>query len=252
LRSLYSKNIPNLLMAGRNMSCTHTAFTSTRVMATCAVAGQAAGTAAAQCVREKLTPRELYQNKRQFTRLQQALVRDDQTIRGVTNQDPDDLARQAKVTCSAEQCDGNAALVIDGHTRDYPPKLSETGPIEIHHWEAPLTPEGAWIELSWNRPQAIREIQITFDSGFQRELTLSKGVHIHQGMIRAPQPETVRDYEILVRTGGALKPLHKVNGNHQRLNRHRFDLVKADAIRIHVTKTNGDKFARIFEVRCYA
>ena len=47
LRSLYSKNVPNLLMAGRNISCSHVAFTSTRVMATCAVIGQAAGTAAA-------------------------------------------------------------------------------------------------------------------------------------------------------------------------------------------------------------
>ena len=43
---------PNLMMAGRNISATHAAFTSTRVMATCAAIGQAVGTAAAQCVRE--------------------------------------------------------------------------------------------------------------------------------------------------------------------------------------------------------
>ncbi|MFO0955890.1 MAG: FAD-dependent oxidoreductase [Isosphaeraceae bacterium] len=39
--------MPNLMMAGRNIAATHVAFTSTRVMATCAVIGQAAGTAAA-------------------------------------------------------------------------------------------------------------------------------------------------------------------------------------------------------------
>jgi hypothetical protein len=38
LRSLYSRNVPNLMMAGRNISASHAAFTSTRVMATCAAA----------------------------------------------------------------------------------------------------------------------------------------------------------------------------------------------------------------------
>ena len=59
LRSLYSRNVPNLLMAGRCISVTHLALGSTRVGATCAVEGQAAGTAAAMCARERMSPREL-------------------------------------------------------------------------------------------------------------------------------------------------------------------------------------------------
>ena len=35
-RCLYSKNIENLMFSGRNISCTHTAMSSCRVMATCA------------------------------------------------------------------------------------------------------------------------------------------------------------------------------------------------------------------------
>jgi len=120
LRAMYSRNIPNLMMAGRNISATHTAFTSTRVMATCAVIGQAAGTAAAACISGKITPRELYQDKSKLKQLQQTLLRDDQTLRGITNEDPGDVARLAKVNCSAESCDGNARLILDGHTRDYP------------------------------------------------------------------------------------------------------------------------------------
>ena len=50
-RSLYSRNVTNLLFAGRNISVTHAALSSTRVMATCSLLGQAAGTAAALCVR---------------------------------------------------------------------------------------------------------------------------------------------------------------------------------------------------------
>ncbi len=58
-RALYSRNISNLMMAGRNISVTHVALGSTRVMATCALCGQAVGTAAALCQKYGCTPREL-------------------------------------------------------------------------------------------------------------------------------------------------------------------------------------------------
>lgn len=50
---LYSKDVPNLMFAGRNISMTHAAMSSTRVMATCALLGQAVGTAAALAVERK-------------------------------------------------------------------------------------------------------------------------------------------------------------------------------------------------------
>src|SRR5207249_9930413 len=98
LRSLYSRNVRNLFMAGRNISASHVAFTSTRVMATCAVEGQAVGTAAALCTRHRLLPRQLYQDKARLAELQQTLLRDDQTIKHRKNEDPLDLARAARVT----------------------------------------------------------------------------------------------------------------------------------------------------------
>jgi FAD dependent oxidoreductase len=246
LRSIYSKNVSNLLLAGRNISASHVAFTSTRVMGTCASIGQAAGTAAALCKRHNLLPRQLYQQKPRLTELQQLLLRDDATIRSLRNQDPLDLARQARVTASTERDEAKAQFVIDGLTRDIPQK-------EGHHWAARMSPDGAWIELAWDRPRRIREIQITFDTGFQRELTLSSQDSVNAGVIRAPQPETVRDYTVSARkAGGEPVELVAVKGNHQRLRRHRVEPVEASAIRIHVKATNGDDFARIFEVRCYA
>ncbi len=252
-RSLYSRNVRNLMMAGRNISCTHTAFTSTRVMATCAVVGQAAGTAAALCVRDGVEPRKIWRDKRRLEELQQTLLRDDQTIRGRTNQDPKDLARKASVRASGEAGAARAALVLDGHTRDYVRKESSRPDREVHHWAAPVAGNGAWIELGWKQPRRIREIQITFDSGFQRELTLSASHRVVSRVIRAPQPETVKDYAISVwRPGGRkFEEVVRVTGNHQRLRRHRIEAVEAKAIRIRVTATNGDKLARIFEVRCY-
>lgn len=247
LRSLYSKDLSNLMMAGRNISASHVAFTSTRVMGTCSVMGQAAGTAAALCVQAGKTPRELYADKPSLRRLQQVLLRDDQTIAGVLNSDPDDLARQATVTASGETPETPAALVIDGITRDIPGE-------SIHRWTAPISGEGAWIELAWNESRPIRQVQLVFDSGFQRELTLTSQDGVNKGIIRVPQPETVRDYQVLYRPAvdADWSVLAEVRDNHQRRVVHEFDPVKIQAVRVRITATNGAPDARVFEVRCYA
>jgi hypothetical protein len=245
-RALYSRNVPSLLMAGRNISASHVAFTSTRVMGTCAVIGQAVGTAAALCARHGLLPRQLCTEKARLAELQQTLLRDDQTIKGVRNEDPADLARQATVTASDALEHAPPENVVNGVTRDIPGQ-------SINRWTTPLEPGGAWLQLAWKTPQRLREIQVTFDSGFQRELTLTASDGINQGIVRAPQPETVRDYAVSYRGPGKSEwaELAKVTGNHQRLRRHQFPPVEAEAVRIHALATNGDKLVRIFEVRCY-
>ena len=80
-RSLYSKNVSNLFFAGRNISATHMALSSTRVMATCALLGQAVGTAAAICKRYGLTPREAGQEK--IGLIQQILLENDGYVPGI-------------------------------------------------------------------------------------------------------------------------------------------------------------------------
>ena len=251
LRSLYSRNIRNLLMAGRNISASYVAFTSTRVMATCAVEGQAIGTAAARCVEAGITPRELAGDAKQVARLQETLLRDDQTIKGRGNRDPLDLARVASVNASAEEGNAKAALVLDGFTRDIPDAHGE--PVVVHHWAAPVAAgEPAWIELVWSKPQHLREVQLTFDSGFRRQLTLSAQETQNINLLRAPQPETVKDYVVTCRTSaGEVRQIASVAGNFQRLNRHRFDRMEVQSLRVEVHSTNGDRLARIFEVRCY-
>lgn len=74
-RILYSNNIENLFFAGRNVSCTHAAMSSTRVMGTCSLLGQAVGTAAALCVKENLSPRQL--GEKRIAYLQELLQDDD-------------------------------------------------------------------------------------------------------------------------------------------------------------------------------
>ena len=100
LRALYSRNIPNLLMAGRPISCSYVAFSATRVLATCALAGQAAGVAAALSIRYKTLPRTIARER--MRECQHILLRDDVFIPGLSNEDPRDLARAASTVASSE------------------------------------------------------------------------------------------------------------------------------------------------------
>jgi hypothetical protein len=99
-RTMYSRDVPNLFLTGRLISATHIAFGSTRIMATCALNGQAVGMAAVLCNEQNVMPRDLAQ-KPKIGQLQQRLLRAGQYIPGVTADDGNDLARVAQVTASS-------------------------------------------------------------------------------------------------------------------------------------------------------
>ena len=61
-RCLYSRNIANLFMAGRNISVSHVALGTVRVMRTTGMMGEVVGMAASLCHRYAATPRGVYQN----------------------------------------------------------------------------------------------------------------------------------------------------------------------------------------------
>ncbi len=241
-RCLYSRNIANLLFAGRNISATHVAYASTRVMGTCSVMGQAVGTAAALCARYNCTPREL--GKEAIKELQQLLLKQDAYIIGVSNSDPYDIARRAEVKASSEVRGWEAVNVINGvHRGVYERK---------NRWASdPTQPMPQWLELHFREPKRIREVHLTFDTGLSRALTLSAETNFTKRMVIGPQPETVRDYELQFLCGDSAKTVVKVEGNYQRKRVHQFEPQLATGIRLVVHATNGDKSARVFEVRVY-
>ncbi len=59
-RCFYSRNIKNLFMAGRDISVTHIALGTTRVMRTCGMMGEVVGMAASICKEEKCLPKDIY------------------------------------------------------------------------------------------------------------------------------------------------------------------------------------------------
>lgn len=243
-RCLYSRNIKNLLFAGRNISASHVAFGSTRVMGTCSVMGQAAGTAAALCVKHKCTPRELY--KESINELQQTLLKDDAYIIGAKNSDPYDLAREAWVNASSEMPGWwNADNVTNGITRGVGRVMNRWGSL-------PDQAMPQWIDLQFQEPKRIQEIHLTFDTGLNRQLTLTHADSHHAQQVWGPQPETVRDYEVQVINGESAKTIYKVEGNYQRKRIYKIESQTVNAVRILVHATNGNSSARIMEVRAYA
>ena len=61
-RCLYSRNIENLFMAGRNISVTHVALGTVRVMRTTGMMGEVVGMAASICNKYGCLPRQVYQS----------------------------------------------------------------------------------------------------------------------------------------------------------------------------------------------
>jgi len=61
-RCLYSRNVPNLFTAGRDISVTHEALGAVRVMRTCGMMGEVVGMAASICKKHDTGPRGVYEN----------------------------------------------------------------------------------------------------------------------------------------------------------------------------------------------
>lgn len=241
-RCLYSKNIGNLMLAGRAISVSHLAFGSTRVMGTCSVVGQAVGTAAAMAVAKDATPRDLCSD---IDELQQSLLRDDCYIPWVYNHDPKDLARSASISCSSSTAEGDCRNVING--------CSRTVGTETNSWISErMTGADEWLMLSFANPVSPKSVEIKFDSGLSREIMISLGYFFGSKSDAEMPAELVADYSVEYYLGNQLVKEEQVSSNYKRHSIHDASGVPAcDQIKIRVKRTYGDDHARIFEVRVY-
>ncbi|HDH07156.1 MAG TPA: FAD-dependent oxidoreductase [Thermoproteales archaeon] len=187
LRSLYSRNIENLMMAGRDISATHVAMGSTRLMLTGAVMGQAVGTAAALCVKYKITPRELALKK--IKELQQILLKDDAFIIGVVNEDPGDMARNARVEASSHlplilEPNGREIELVHDIVQVFPISDDKISDLKLHartERSVKIKMKLSPIDSIWSLNKPKEPIKIV-------ELSLEKGLN---GWINIPFNVTV-------------------------------------------------------------
>jgi hypothetical protein len=132
-----------------------------------------------------------------------------------------------------------------------PPDRANPG---LHRWMSePNDGLPAWIEMRWAEAVTIAEVTVVFDTGLHRLLTFS-GADAYTAKMQwgQPQTETVRDYTIELEVGEYWQTVVEVQGNYQRLRRHRIAAVSGvTSMRVNVTATNGIDHARIMEIRTY-
>jgi hypothetical protein len=156
-RCLYSVNIDNLMFAGRNISVTHAAMAASRVMGTCALLGQAAGTAAALACRKGITPRQVGECMPQ---LQQQLMEDDCWLPGM-RREISRACRRAQLVCQGQDKE-NLRNGVDRPT-------DEAGDNGCY------VPLGTDVTYVLAEPTFVERLRIVFDSDLDRD-TLTGGI----------------------------------------------------------------------------
>ncbi len=154
-RCLYSNNIQNLFFAGRNISMTHAAMSSTRVMATCALLGEAVGTAANIAREFSLTPDGVYLEKIKL--LQERLMYKDcfiPRLRRTVNENV------LSAHLSADSNPPNINNLRNGVDRDNHTYGEEE--------QSCLFRRNENIKYTLKTPKLIDEVRITFDSDLDR------------------------------------------------------------------------------------
>jgi hypothetical protein len=239
-RSLYSKNISNLMFAGRNVSQTHIALSSSRIMATCALMGQAVGTAATICNKQGILPREVGQ--KYIDELQEQLMRDDVFIPKRPAKDPKDLARKASVIFASSTTSGDVKNLLNGISRDI---YGAT-----NHWQSDGL--SAEIQLEWETPIQLSSIEIKCDTNLQRNIMMRKDSRNDELFSNHVPKELLKTLHFEARVNGQWKSLGSITENRTRLIKHRFKTIKTTAIKVQFKKTYGAKNAKLFELRCYS
>ncbi|MBQ9069799.1 MAG: FAD-dependent oxidoreductase [Clostridia bacterium] len=253
LRSLYSVNIDNLMFAGRNISASHVAFSSTRVMGTIGVIGQAAGTAAAIAVKHGMLPREAAREK--IGEIRDALLEDDCFLPGF-RRTPSELSLAATLTCDYGDC---TALLngidrrIWGCDNGYFGKTNKA------------------ITYSFEKPTLVKGVRLVFDSDLDREYTEGNPDGLHTtSVLFFPKSHNntsfgfpkclIKHYVIEVMDElGVWNRVLEISDNHQRFVKHKLNTV-AKAVRFiplstyhSETKTEdyGSSTAHIFNFEVY-
>ena len=238
-RSLYSRNIKNLSFAGRNISQTHSALSSSRVMGTCALEGQAVGTAAMLCVKHGVNPRGITENY--VDELQEQLMRDDAYIPKRPARDEKDLARKATKLSASSTQSGKVENLVNGISRDIDGA--------INHWQSVTLP--ASVTLEWKKAQNISKIEVKCDTNTQRQIYMHKAKLENDKFTKEVPKEMLKTAEVEVRVNKKWVKVGTIEKNQQRLMKFSFDAVKADAIRFNAKETYGVSVAKLFEIRAY-
>ena len=216
LRCMISKNIQNLVFAGRNISVTHAALSSSRVMATCSTLGEALGTAVAQAIHGGMRVEDI-----DVSLLQKTLMDNDCYIPW----------HKREVSAVTKRAECTSDTVRSGIYRK-----------DENLW---IGGEGDSITYTLEKPERISEIRLVFDSDLNRKY--------HNMPFNYPLVETkyklpktlIKSYVIECTTASGGVHSIRVEDNHQRFVRHTVDL-EVQSVKFIPISTHGADSFRVF------
>ncbi len=233
-RCLYSRNIPNLFMAGRDISVTHQALGTIRVMRTTGMMGEIVGMAASLCKKHDTDPRAVYEHH--LAELKELMRRGVGKIPPAPRPEP-----PAWLTSAGPNLARTATVTVSGclESERYQPIMLNDGRVSYSdnslRWVSDRKlPHRA--ELTWTTPQTISAARIV--SGYREP----------GGRLSAP----IQDFRMQYRDGAAWKdiPGAGATGNERFDWSARFSPVTATAVRLLVTASHGN-VSRIWELELY-
>jgi hypothetical protein len=235
-RCMYSKNIDNLMFAGRNISTSHVALSSSRVIATCAIIGQAVGTAVSIAAKNSITPRDIYTSK--IKQLQQALM-DDDCYLPWNSREISDICRSSKLIGESNKIE---------NLRNGKDRIIED---ENNGCTVNL---GSDITYVLNKSSYVDHVRIVFDSNFDRSTCSGNKVlrfypsvfnhFLNTGSFGFPTT-MVKSFDITyTKEDGSLDTI-SITDNHQRFVKIPLKLV-VSKITLKIKETYGDDTANIF------
>ena len=232
-RCLYSKNIENLFFAGRNVSVSHLALSSTRVMGTCAALGQAAGTACSLLVGRKKAARDV-----DIAALQQALRDDDCFLLNTPRR-----LSAAMAGAESSLSEGEKRILAAGVER----KLGE----EAYCIERAV---GETLEFTFPKTRA-GAVRIVFDNDIAREYCknpwsrsypMKLNISLADEQEKMP-PSLVKAYRVETLIGGKWRTVREEKENYRRLVRIPVG-GEIEGVRLTGLETYGAKTVRVISV----
>ena len=217
-------------------------MSSSRVMGTCALLGQAVGTAAAIAIKERLSPRGVYEKK--LSLLRRTLMDDDSYLPFQTREIPE-ISRNAMLT----GCE-NVETLRDGFDRpvgeiDHGCRMEKGTCIE-YRFPAPVRVSGARIiwDSDLNRTDQPEVQGTRFSHNMMCNKPLNFGdFHVPGSMVRAYRLEGVKE-------DGSVQLLHAAANNYQRLNQIPISGAYR-AIRLIPEETWGSRDVHLFSFEVY-
>ena len=213
---MISENVENLVFAGRNISVTHAALSSSRVMATCGILGQAIGTAVALAVKEGKTIDAI-----DIKGLQQVLMDDDCFIPW-HKREISELSKNAE--CSAE-------VVRNGYDRG-----------EENLW---ICKAGDVIEYRFEKDTEISSVRLVFDNDMNRDYhNMPCNYPLVQTKFKLPKT-LISEYRIEGESESGERFTLHCKENRKRFVRHALSW-KVKTLRLVPLATHGSEDFRVF------